>query len=190
MKESLTFKLISKLGIHLSSGEYSEISLLGAIKRALSSYVKTILLKYCMYSVFLSPLNFRIIRPFLWRVMGCKVGKKVFIGYSVWADVNNAKLIEIGNNVHITNMCTLLCHQRDLSTYKIGDLSSKLPYVKKMIKIEDDVMIGMNSTILPGITIGKGSIIGANALVSKNIPPRVVASGNPIKIIRKINSVE
>ena len=108
MAKSITYRLISKLGINLSSGEYQDITLIGAIGRGLSGYFKAILLKYCMYSVLLSPLNYRLIRPYLWKKMGCKVGKKVFIGYGVWFDFNNAHLIEIGDNVHITNMCLLL----------------------------------------------------------------------------------
>ena len=187
MAKSFTYRLISKLGINLSSGEYKDITFMGAIKRGLSGYFKSFLLKYCMYSVVLSPLNYRLIRPYLWKKMGCKVGKKVFIGYGVWFDVNNAHLIEIGNNVHITNMCLLLCHQRDIDQYKVGDDSSVLPYIKDKIILEDGVMIGMNTTIMPGVRIGKGSIIGANSLVVRDIPSWVIAVGNPAKIIRNIN---
>ena len=77
--------------------------------------------------------------------MGCKVGKKVFIGYGVWFDFNNAHLIEIGNNVHITNMCLLLCHQRDIDQYKVGDDSSVLPYVKDKIISLLKILLKKNS---------------------------------------------
>ena len=186
MSKSITYRFISKLGINLSSGEYENITLIGAIRRGLSGYFKTILLKYCMYSVLLSPLNYRLIRPYLWKKMGCKVGKNVFIGYGVWLDFNYAHLIEIGDNVHITNMCLLLCHQRDIDQYAVGDDSSSLPYKKDKIIIEDGVMIGMNTTIMPGVRIGKGSIIGAKSLVVEDIPSWAIAAGNPAKIIKKI----
>ena len=186
MSKSITYRFISKLGINLSSGEYENITLIGAIRRGLSGYFKTILLKYCMYSVLLSPLNYRLIRPYLWKKMGCKVGKNVFIGYGVWLDFNYAHLIEIGDNVHITNMCLLLCHQRDIDQYVVGDDSSTLPYKKDKIIIEDGVMIGMNTTIMPGVRIGKGSIIGAKSLVVEDIPSWVIAAGNPAKIIKSI----
>ena len=101
MAKSITYRFISKLGINLSSGEYESITFIGAIRRGLSGYWKTMLLKYCMYSILFSPLNYRLIRPYLWKKMGCKVGKKVFIGYGVWFDFNYAHLIEIGDNVHI-----------------------------------------------------------------------------------------
>ena len=90
MAKSITYRFISKLGINLSRGEYENITFIGAIRRGLCSYWKTMLLKYCMYSILFSPLNYRLIRPYLWKKMGCKVGKKVFIGYGVWLDFNYA----------------------------------------------------------------------------------------------------
>jgi len=186
MKKSFTYRLITKLGINLSAAEYHNISFFGALKRMMSGYLKSIILKYCMFSVLLSPLNYRLIRPYLWKKMGCKVGKKVFIGYGVWLDFNNSHLIEIGDNVHITNMCLLLCHQRDLEQYFIGENAAKLKYKKDKIIIKNGVMIGMNSTIMPGVTIGEGSIIGAQSLVVCDIPPWSIAAGNPAKVIQNI----
>ena len=54
-----------------------------------------------------------------------------------------------------------------------------------VIKIEDNVWIGELASILPGVTIGKGSVIGAATVVTNNIPPYSVAVGNPAKIIKK-----
>jgi len=188
MNKSFTFRLISKLGIHISENEYRDISLISAISRAMRGMKNAILLKYCMYSIILSPINYRIIRPYLWRKMGCKVGKKVFIGYGVWLDYNYANLIEIGDNVHITNMSLLLCHQRDLAEYSIGKDASSLPYRKGKIIIENGVMIGMNSTLMPGITVGEGAIIGAKSLVIKDVPPWTIVGGNPARVIKYLKS--
>nr|WP_269851768.1 DapH/DapD/GlmU-related protein [Methanosarcina horonobensis] len=57
----------------------------------------------------------------------------------------------------------------------------------KKISIEDDVWIGTNATILPGVTIGKNSVIGAGAVVNKSIPPNSVVVGIPAKIIKTID---
>lgn len=56
----------------------------------------------------------------------------------------------------------------------------------KPITIEDNVWIGANSTVCGGVTIGKGSIIGAGSVVNKDIPEGVIAVGNPCRVLRKI----
>lgn len=55
------------------------------------------------------------------------------------------------------------------------------------VKIEKDVYIGAKTTILPGVVIGEGSIVGANSLVNKDIPAFSVAAGNPVKVICSTN---
>ena len=52
------------------------------------------------------------------------------------------------------------------------------------ISIEDDVWVGSRAVILKGVCIGRGSIIGANALVTKSVPPYAIVGGNPAHIIR------
>ena len=56
---------------------------------------------------------------------------------------------------------------------------------KKDVVIEDDVWLGANVVVLPGVKIGKGSVIGANSLVNKDIAPLSLAVGSPAKIIKK-----
>lgn len=56
------------------------------------------------------------------------------------------------------------------------------------IVIEDDAWIGANSIILPGVRIGHGSIIGAGSVVTKDVPPMVIAAGNPAKVVRKADT--
>lgn len=58
----------------------------------------------------------------------------------------------------------------------------------KPVVIEDNVWIGANVIVLPGVTIGTGSVIAAGSIVSKNIPPMVIAGGNPAKIIKDMNT--
>ncbi len=56
----------------------------------------------------------------------------------------------------------------------------------KPITVGDNVWIGGNAVILPGVTIGRNSVIGAGSVVTKDIPDNVVAVGNPCKVIKHI----
>ncbi len=58
------------------------------------------------------------------------------------------------------------------------------------ITIEDDVFIGMQCLILKGVTIGVGSVIGAGSVVTRDVPPGVIAAGNPAQVIRKLAVLE
>lgn len=55
------------------------------------------------------------------------------------------------------------------------------------VTIEDNVWVGANVTVCPGVTIGKNSVIGAGSVVTKDIPANTVAAGNPCRMIREIN---
>ena len=61
------------------------------------------------------------------------------------------------------------------------------PLSIKPVKIEDNVWLGEFVSILPGVTIGKGTIVGANSVVSKSLPPYVIAVGSPAKPIKFYN---
>lgn len=185
-KKSFSYRVLKSLGINLSEQEYGGISIFGAVKKGFKCLVNSILLKYCMYSSFLAPFNYRFIRPRIWRLMGCSVGKNVFIGLDVWIDITNSHLIHVHDGAHITTRCLLLCHQRDLKSYYVGADSSKLPYKKGTIVIGRGAMLGMGTIVLPGVTIGEGSIVAAGSIVTKDIEPWSIASGAPAKIVRRI----
>ena len=72
--------------------------------------------------------------------------------------------------------------------YKDGTQNSKYqPLDLRPVVIEDEAHIGANSAVLPGITIGKRSQIGAGSVVTKNIPPYSIAVGNPCRVIKRFN---
>lgn len=93
------------------------------------------------------------------------------------------QLVEIGRNCLIAANCQIFdCSGHDLSFNNVGNRINTIGTVKP-IKIEDYVWIGANSIVLPGVTIGKGSVISANSVVMNDIPSMCVAGGNPAKII-------
>ena len=125
---------------------------------------------------------------------------------------NNAKILFFGKNiqindyVHITAMDSISIGNNVLIASKvyISDCShgsyagndfdtppdtipKDRPYTTKKIIIEDNVWLGEMVTVLPGVTIGKGTIIGANAVVSKSLPANVIAVGIPAKPIKQYN---
>lgn len=90
--------------------------------------------------------------------------------------------VNIGANAFIAPGVCIACagHSIDASQRGAGISTSK------PINIGDDVWIGANATICPGVTIGNGTVIGAGSVVTKDIPSGVVAAGNPCRVIRKI----
>lgn len=184
-KTSLTYRFLKALGFNYSEEEYGQVTLWRVIKQAFGN-IKRKLLQSMMDWVILEPLLPRKLRPFLLRRIGCKVGENVFIGDYVRIDLNHSELIEIEDNVHITSGCRLLCHQRDLTNYCVGDDYTTLGYKLKNIRICKGAAIGMNSFILPGITIGEGAVVGAGSLVTKDVPAWTIVAGRPAKVVRKI----
>ncbi len=90
--------------------------------------------------------------------------------------------ITIGDHVAFGHNVTILTE-----THEIGPSSSRSgPLIAKPVKIGHGCWIGANATILPGVTIGDGTIIAANALVTKDIPAYTVAAGMPARVVRQL----
>lgn len=90
--------------------------------------------------------------------------------------------VHIGKNAFIAPGVCLACAGHGiLPNQRAEGVSTSSP-----ITIEDDVWIGANATIIGGVTVGKGSIIGAGSVVIRDIPQGVIAAGNPARVIRKI----
>lgn len=121
------------------------------------------------------------------RNSGCTIGDKTvfYDPASTTVDVTRPWLITIGNNVKITKGVTILTHGYDWSVLK--NLYHEAMGSSGKVSIGDNVFIGVNSTILKGVTIGNNVIIGANSLVNKNIPDNVVVAGNPARVIMSID---
>ena len=98
--------------------------------------------------------------------------------------IHSYQSVSIGNNCLVAANCQIFDGSgHDLSFSNVEDrINTK--GVSKPVRIEDNVWIGANSLILPGVTIGKGSVISANSVVVKDIPPMVLAGGNPAIIIK------
>jgi acetyltransferase-like isoleucine patch superfamily enzyme len=111
------------------------------------------------------------------RDYGVKIGENTYIYSSVRLGLGGRDPIEIGSNCVLTG-CTVLGH--DASTnYALGITKSP----QMLTVIEDECFIGYGAIILMGVTVGKGSIVAAGAIVSKDVEPGTVVAGNPAKPI-------
>jgi len=111
-------------------------------------------------------------------------GTDVWVGYFTLIDGSGG--LKIGNKVSISSGVHIYTH--DSSYYRIADLAKDTEFgthIKRApVKIGNNVQIGANSIILPGVTIGDNVIIGALSLVKTDISSRCVAVGNPCKVIK------
>ena len=125
---------------------------------------------------------------------GAKIGKNCNIGKDVYIDTN----VEIGNNCKIQNFATLyhgltvgndvfigphVCFTNDL--YPRAKIWSDEKVAKTIVK--DGASIGANSTIVAGITIGKYAMIGAGAVVTKDVPDFALVVGNPARVVGRVD---
>ncbi len=125
--------------------------------------------------------NIRIEQPFM-----CDYGYNIEIGENFYANHNliilDAAKVEIGDNVFIAPNCNIYTASHPID---IIQRNKGLEYANP-VKIGNNVWIGGNVTILPGVKIGDNCTIGAGSVVTKDIPANSIAYGNPCKVARKI----
>lgn len=151
-----------------------------------------------------SPLSFGLTKPFrgmLCRLMVKKCGRNVNVergadfgynleigdnsGIGINASINTSGRVIIGKNVMMGRDVMIITrdHRHDDPTRPMIGTG----YVNAPIIIEDDVWIGARAILLSGIRVGKASIIGAGAVVPKDMPPFTIVGGNPAKVLKQRN---
>jgi acetyltransferase-like isoleucine patch superfamily enzyme len=108
--------------------------------------------------------------------MGVRIGRGCYMSLNAHIDVRRGEII-IGNNVNISGGCYVLGHT-GYQAIKPGEKTV----------IEDNVIVFVNAVILPGVRVGKNSIIGAGAIVMRDMPPNVVVQGNPARVIQQLEN--
>ncbi|TFB24348.1 acyltransferase [Filobacillus milosensis] len=101
-----------------------------------------------------------------------EIGKHTALALMVMPDVMFPEKIHIGKNSIIGYNTTILAHEYLIDEYRLGD-----------VRIGDEVMVGANCTILPGVTIGDGAVISAATLVHEDVPAGSFVGGNPMRVI-------
>lgn len=122
------------------------------------------------------------IEPYFW----CDYGYNIELGKNFYSNHNlvilDAAKVIIGDNVFIAPNCNIYTAYHPID---VEERNKGLEYAKE-VKIGNNVWIGGNVTILPGVLIGDNVTIGAGSVVTKNIPSNVVAYGNPCKVKKEI----
>lgn len=126
-----------------------------------------IVIQIARYTPFLGVKNW-LYRTFL----KMKVGDKTAFALMVMPDLMFPEKIKVGRNSIIGYNTTILAHEYLIKEYRLGE-----------VIIGDEVMIGANTTILPGVRIGDGAVVSAGTLVHKDVPPGYFVGGNPMQFI-------
>lgn len=108
------------------------------------------------------------------HVLGMKVGRETAFALMVMVDVFFPERIEIGDNCIIGYNTTILTHEYLIGEYRLGT-----------VKVGNGVLIGANTTVLPGVTIGDGAVVAAGSVVHKDVPPGAFVGGNPMRELRR-----
>ena len=123
---------------------------------------------------------------------GCDIGTNCFIGPFVEIQKN----VVIGDDTRVQSHCFIcdgvtigkhcfIGHGTTFTNDLFVDSSNLESWIRRETKIGNDVRIGSNVTLLP-ITVGDNAIIGAGAVVTKDVPANCVVAGNPARIIKKL----
>ncbi|WP_277678766.1 acyltransferase [Gracilibacillus dipsosauri] len=113
------------------------------------------------------------VKNWLYRtLLKMEVGDKTAFALMVMLDIMFPEKIHVGKNSVIGYNTTILAHEYLIKEYRLGE-----------VYIGDEVMIGANSTILPGVTIGSNAIVAAGTIVHKDVQPGSFVGGNPMKVI-------
>ncbi|RDY70415.1 acetyltransferase [Halobacillus trueperi] len=126
-----------------------------------------IVIQMARYTPFLSMKNW-LYRTFLHM----KVGDQTAFALMVMVDIMFPEKIKVGRNSVIGYNTTILAHEYLIEEYRLGN-----------VVIGDEVLIGANTTILPGVTIGDRAVVSAGTLVHKDVPAGAFVGGNPMQLI-------
>jgi acetyltransferase-like isoleucine patch superfamily enzyme len=122
-------------------------------------------------------------RRFLYRLMGVKVGRDVFIGFGVEVDTNFSELIEIGDHVTISHRCVIVTH---MATDVDTPLRRIYPKHAAPVRIHDGAWLCIGAIVLPGVTIGENAVVAAGAVVSRDVEPGMLVAGVPARPVKRL----
>ncbi len=135
----------------------------------------------CMKIVDLCPLPSG--RNWVYRMMGIKIGRDVFIGFDVEFDTNYSELIEIEDSVTISHRCIVSTH---MATSTRTPLQELYPAMAAPVKIKRGAWICTGAILLPGTTVGENALVAAGAVVTRDVAPGTLVAGSPARAVKQL----
>lgn len=123
-----------------------------------------------------------IIEPPFYCVYGQNISLGDFVYLNVLCTILDCNEVRIGNHVMIGPNVQIYTPAHELQ----AEARNQGWEVAKAIVIEDNVWIGGGAILLPGVKVGRNSVVGAGAVVTREVPPNTVVVGNPARVIREI----
>ena len=182
-KTTLTFRFLKRLHLIENEEKHGRINPFSLIWFALKTMWRRTIFTYAYKADIFEFAYKHHLRPAIWRALGCKVGKRVHIGQQVRLDFGNAERITVEDDVVLANGVTLWYHMRDMKNYRVGMKPMQLPAKYGDIHLCKGCYIGLNVTILPGVTIGEGAVCFAGCVVTKDVEPYSVVAGIPARAV-------
>ena len=119
-----------------------------------------------------------------WR--GVRMGRGCFIDPTSIVETAYPENVTLGDDVRITAGAVIMTHIK--APHYLRD-TGIMPPVLKPVVLEDHCFIGVNSIIMPGVTVGRAAVVASGAVVMQNVPPFTMVSGNPAKVIKRFPRV-
>lgn len=130
-------------------------------------------------------------RKIFFILTGVRIGEGTNVTPGLIVNDGYSGLVSIGERVSIATNVTLVADSNPNNSRLAEE-----PYVKEHlirtapVVIEDDVWLGTNAVVLPGVRVGRGAVVGAGAVVTRDVPPFTVVAGVPARPIRTLTAVE
>jgi len=109
-----------------------------------------------------------------YRFMGISIGKRCYVSLGAHLDVRRGT-VTIGDNVSISS-----------GSYILGHTGFQPMEEGQETALEDNVKVFVNAVVMPGVRVGRNSIVGAGAMVARDVPPNALVMGNPARVVKQM----
>ncbi len=116
------------------------------------------------------------------RVRGVKMGRDCFVDPSAILETAYPENIRLGDDVRVTAGAVIMTHIKAPQYLRATGI---MPMVLKPVILDDHCFIGVNAVVMPGVTVGKASVVASGSVVVADVPAYTLVSGNPAKVMKR-----